>query len=417
MKILWLSNCELTTQPTATTGSWLQAMSAALAERDDVELCNITLGRVKAITRCDCGNIKQWLIPKGHLKKGLPQGEMLSGLVNLIEEIAPDLVHIWGVELFWGLLTARGYIKCPTLLEIQGLRSKCADVWYGGMSLSEVVDSINPREVLLFKRGIVRKQLRERRKGRQEGEIISAHRHISVPSDWVKACIAPYCAEGTAVVQSHLPVRRAFLEAAEWNKPSTENGVELLAISSAPIPYKGIHVVLKALSLLKKRWPNVRLTIAGDYEQHRKGWKKSGYVRHLLKQIKRLGLEQNVFLPGALSAEQLAERMQQSHAMIHASFVESYSLALAESMVIGVPNVVAWSGAMPELSTDNRDALFYSPTDYCKCAWLVGRLVEDADLAQRLSSEARSRALLRNATAAVVDHQVDTYRWVLEGNR
>jgi glycosyltransferase involved in cell wall biosynthesis len=136
-----------------------------------------------------------------------------------------------------------------------------------------------------------------------------------------------------------------------------------------------------------------------------------------LKQIKRLGLEQNVFLPGALSAEQLAERMQQSHAMIHASFVESYSLALAESMVVGVPNVVAWSGAMPELSTDNRDALFYSPTDYCKCAWLVGRLVEDTDLAQRLSSEARSRALLRNATAAVVDHQVDTYRWVLEGNR
>ena len=106
--------------------------------------------------------------------------------------------------------------------------------------------------------------------------------------------------------------------------------------------------------------------------------------------------------------------MQKTHVMIHSSFVESYSLALAESMVVGVPSVVAWSGAMPELAQDGKEALFYSPTDYRRCAWLVCRLVDNVELAESVSSLARKRGLERNTTSSVVEHQVECYRRVID---
>ena len=414
MKILWLSNCELTVQPTKTTGSWLQAMSAALVERGDVELCNITIGRVKSITRRDCGSIKQWIVPRRHLKDGLPPMSVVNGVVELVGEINPDLVHIWGVELYWGLLSARGYIKHNTLLEIQGLRHTCAEVWYGGLSVRERVESVQLKEVFRAKKRIDTKQRREKKWGRYEKEIIAAHRYISVPSEWVRATIAPLCGPGTVVMDSRMAVRREFFEAAPWKRPSLKDGVELLVMSSAPIPYKGVHVVLKALAVVKQYNPNVRLTIVGDYEQNKKKWSKSGYLLHLERQIRRLGLQENIALPGALSAEELVEQMQKTHVMIHSSFVESYSLALAESMVVGVPSVVAWSGAMPELAQDGKEALFYSPTDYRRCAWLVCRLVDNVELAESVSSQARKRGLERNTTSSVVEHQVECYRRVID---
>lgn len=409
MKILWLSNCVLSEQPTKTTGSWLQAMSAALSQREDVELYNITIGRVREITRQDCGRIQQWIVPKKHLTNGLPKERgIVEGIVALVEQIAPELIHIWGMELYWGLLTARGIIDYPTLLEIQGIRTICAEVWWGGLSRRQQIACISYKEIFHSKRR------RERRWGPFEREIVGAHRYISLPSDWTRSALAPWCREDAEVSLSRMAVRSEFLECEPWRRPPTEQGIELFVVSSAPIPYKGVHIVLKAVALLKKEYPNIRLTIAGDYEQQRSVWSKCGYMKYLERQIKRLGLQDNINLPGPMSASELVEQMRRTNVMLHSSFVETYSLALAESMAVGVPSVVAWSGAMPELADNGSEALFYSPADYRRCAGLIRRLVEDEALAQEISSRARTRALERNSTAAVVEYQVATYRRIVE---
>ena len=65
-----------------------------------------------------------------------------------MEDSKPDIIHIWGVESYWGLLTARGFVRGNVLLEIQGIRETCARVFYGGLSWPEVLSTIKTKEFI-----------------------------------------------------------------------------------------------------------------------------------------------------------------------------------------------------------------------------------------------------------------------------
>lgn len=115
MRVLWFSNIEITNTLTG-TGSWIFAMANALVNTGEIKLFNITQGKVKETIRQDYQSISQWLIPYESLKSnGLPKSTTIQILVS---EIKPDIIHIWGTESFWGLITARQYIKGNIILEI-----------------------------------------------------------------------------------------------------------------------------------------------------------------------------------------------------------------------------------------------------------------------------------------------------------
>lgn len=57
-----------------------------------------------------------------------------------------------------------------------------------------------------------------------------------------------------------------------------------VAIGGAP--YKGIHVLIKAIAVVRKQFPDVTLEIAGDLGQNIPRWKQSGYFKYLKFLIK-----------------------------------------------------------------------------------------------------------------------------------
>ena len=413
MKILWLSNCILTHEHTSSTGSWLQAMSAAISECPDIELYNITFGAKGKVEQRDCGKIRQWLVPKGRLVNGaIPQG-IATTICGLIEHVNPDLVHIWGVEHYWALLSARGYIKQRVLLEIQGLNYTCAEAYYGGMTRPDIKSCVRLRDYILPRRRIENIQRSHEKWGEYEKEMLAAHRYISTQSQWVRASIAPYCNKQAQIYHTRMAVREEFMNTAPWGIPQEDAPIQLLSLSSSALPYKGVHVAIKALAILKQYYPNICLKIAGNYQNNRKAINKHGYVRFLEKLIQRLGLEKNVEFVGALNAEELIALMKQTHVMIHSSFVESYSLVLAEAMAVGVPSVVSYAGTMPELTEYGKAALLYTPTDYRMCAHQVRQLLEDRNLASSISEAARCVAMERNNINSVVERQLEIYNQVL----
>ena len=83
-------------------------------------------------------------------------------------------------------------------------------------------------------------------------------------------------------------------------------------------------------------------------------------------------------------------------------------------MAVGVPCVISYAGAMCELAEDGVSGLFYSPSDYRKCASQIERLIEDKNLAQRISANAREVALVRNNMESVVDTQKQIYSEVVK---
>lgn len=156
----------------------------------------------------------------------------------------------------------------------------------------------------------------------------------------------------------------------------------------------------------------MRLMIGGG--TGRSGIFRSGYLKFVDREIARLGLKDCVKFVGALNASQICKMMLESRVFVHPSFIESYSLAVAEAMMVGIPCVISYAGAMPELAVDGESALYYPAGDATLCAECIRRILDDDALARQLSNEAMRIARARNAHDNVFSRQIQIYHSVMD---
>ncbi|WP_129127759.1 glycosyltransferase family 4 protein [Geomonas oryzae] len=405
MKVLWLSNKVLSPLDSGTTGTWLEAMAQSLSASDGLQLGNISLGGVCEPSRQDLGTVSQWVMP-AVLRPGgdgLPPRETVAAIVKAVDEFAPDLVHVWGTESFWGLLTSRGMIRRPALLEMQGLSLSISSVYGGGLTLLEQLRCVGLKEIV---RGnsILQGRKRFERWSTLEREMIQGHDFISTQSSWMRAQVLAMNS-GSTVFTTDRVLRPPFITGEQWEY----HGDPVIFCSAAySSPFKGLHVAVRSLGLLKRRFPNVRLHIAGLHQ--RAGLRRDGYIAWVQGEVRRLGLEENVRWLGALSAGEIVGEMRRASAILLPTYVESYCLALAEAMMLGVPAVVTYTGGTSCLARDGESALFFAPGDTAMCAYQLERILSDRELACSISNMARTVALARNDTQRIIANQIEIYK-------
>lgn len=408
MRILWLCNCPMSPADSVGTGSWLGALAKQVKQDDAVELGLIAPGGVHQVTRQDCDEISQWLVPRVELnREGLPPGSVIKGIVEACDEFNPDFLHVWGTENYWGLLTARGIIKRPALLEMQGVKGAIAQLFFGGLTFTERLRCLGIKEMLKRKTMASQKGTFESWR-RFEEEMIRGHAWIDFHTLWTRAQVKAVN-PSARLFKVERALRDAFHSAAPW-KPSGSKTI--FCTAAYPAPFKGLHVAIKALSVLRKRVPDAILEIAGSH--HRPGLRLDGYMRWVLGLIAELKLQEYVHWLGPLSAPQIVARQQAAGAVLIPTFVESYCVALCEAMVMGVPTVVSYTGGTSYLGRDERTCLFFPTGDEAMCAYQLERLLTDSVLATRLSDAARAVAITRHDGQQIVSQQLRIYRTLLE---
>ena len=409
MKILWLSNKVLSLQDRGGTGTWLDAMAQGLNGTGSVQLGNITTGSVSKVIKQDCGAISQWVVPVagklGHT--GLPSKKIVSDIIQAVEEFSPDLVHIWGTESFWGLLTARKLIKQKSLIELQGLKYAIAKVFHGGLSFQEQWACVGLKEILRMS-SIWHGRRRFSLWGGFEREIINQHHHIVVQTKWIEAQVKA-TNNNCTIFESDLLLRDPFYNAKPWQHLGRHQIFCSAAYSS---PFKGLHIAIRSIAILKNRFPNIVLHIAGAH--HRAGLRQDGYVTWIVREVERLGVGANVKWLGPLNALQIVSEMQTSSAMVIPSFIENCSTSMQEAMLVGTPVVASYTGGLPSLAQDGESALFFPVGDEAMCAYQLDRILTDRDLVTQLSKQSRYRALKRNNRERIIKNQLSSYRLVLD---
>lgn len=411
MKVFWFSNCNLL-QKNINTGSWLYAMSRGLI-RNGVTLINLTEGKTRDINRIDEAGIIQYLIPRYKRIKGVPSCNSLKIISNIVEEENPDIVHIWGTESYWGLLSSRGYINRLSILEIQGLKYSCSRVYNGNLNLSEQLKCIGLKELIRPSSSLFAIRNSFSRWSKIEQEILRGQKYISTQSDWVRRQIKPYIDKKTEILETRMAIRNEFFdEKYSWISNSSRT---ILVMSAGSIPYKGLHDIIKALYIIKREYPTVKLKIIGVTDHHAKPWRKSGYTKFLESLAQKYNLTSSIEYTGALGAIEIASLMQNAEVMVIPSYVESYCLAMAEAMAIGLPCVATYAGALPELG-DSNNTLFYQPGDIESLAFNVISLFGDNKRKERVSREYRTIAQNRNSIESVYQKQYQIYSTVLSRN-
>jgi glycosyltransferase involved in cell wall biosynthesis len=410
LKLLWLCNAALRgSADCCGSGTWLGAMARGLLDSGEIELGIIASGPVRQLTRTDHNDFKQWLYPANsqQIGDGLPSASLVREIVAAAEDFCPDLVHTWGTEKFLGLLPARGLLKYPSILEMQGFQAEIAKVYNAGMTLTERLRCIGIKELL--KRRTMNADRRDFvRCGLREVEIIRGHKFVDVQTAWAAAHVHAI-AHKVRLFPVDLVLRQPFYVSNAWHPPTRPT---LFCTAAYSFPIKGLHVAVRALDLLRNRIPDIRLRIAGIHQKI--GIRQSGYMRWVNKTIKRLNLSNAIEWLGPLSGEQIVMELNNASAVVIPTFIENCCTALQEAMVIGTPVVVSFVGGIPSLGKDEETCLFFSPGDEAMCAYQLQRVLTDDKLADRISKASRKIGAVRNDRQRIVKRQLEIYRQVLE---
>ncbi|UAB84826.1 glycosyltransferase family 4 protein [Zunongwangia sp. SCSIO 43204] len=405
-KIVWLCSMSFSTDNVKSTGSWLQPMALYIQKNREYQLYNIAANSViEKVKKCDFLDIPQWTIP-GSNNMDVPI-DSCREVEAILDSIKPDLVHIWGTENLWSVVYRKGFIKYKTLVDIQGLLFAYTDYYYGGLDLKDIFfKTFGLKELLIPKRMLLFKKKMFYERGQEEIACLKAFENISYQSEWVKNQVSTVN-KSAHLFKTSIMLRNAFYHSDTWKfKPASDSPI-IFSSASAAVSYKGLHVLIKAVSLLKSTYPNIQLRLAGKMHVGEK--LIDGYSLYLKKLVKQLYLEDNVIYTGSLDEKQIVNELLSCNVCVIPSFIETYCLAFAESMIVGVPTVASFAGAMPELAKNEEEALFYNSIDFGSCAAQIKRLIEDMSLARKLSINGRKRRLIENKPDSVLAKQLSIY--------
>jgi glycosyltransferase involved in cell wall biosynthesis len=152
------------------------------------------------------------------------------------------------------------------------------------------------------------------------------------------------------------------LSTAHYEEPLTHDTELLLCRQEAKLLYpthlavhKGLEILFELLGALKCRQPRFTLFITASEQDWPTG------VLRFKKQIKRLGLEENVAFLGRIRQGQMGGLLKRVDLLVYPSLCESFGFAMLEAMAFGVPIVAADTRVNRELCEDA--ALYYEPFD------------------------------------------------------
>ncbi|MGB2600096.1 MAG: glycosyltransferase family 4 protein [Candidatus Omnitrophota bacterium] len=145
---------------------------------------------------------------------------------------------------------------------------------------------------------------------------------------------------------------------------------------------KRIDILVKAMSLLKEKRPDLVLYIAGK-----------GHEEAALKAlVKELALEERIKFLGFVPPEKLGSYFAASEFFVFHSRFETFGMVLAEAMSWGRACVSVDSTAISEVAPDGECALLARVMDASDMAEKINSLLSDEKLRNRLEGNARKRA-------------------------
>lgn len=417
-RVLWLSNVDLLDKNPNKTGTWIHSMFHALRNSSEIDICaNITFTSHSYFHKKEENGVIHFYVPrKESNSKDYPTKAAINYVVSAILESQPDLLHIWGLELYWGLIMGDERINnYKKLLEIQGIKSVCSENQYfmGGLSCRDIKKMRSFLQHLLPIRRVESIQSCFHNWGKAEKQILHNVTNINTQSDWVRNVLSAIT--GSSKLQMYktgIVLRDSFTKSTPWYLVHKYQGHPVLFTTTSSIPYKGLHVTIKAFHIIKSMHPNAVLKIAGM-----NAWKpnliRGGYSKYIYYLVKELGLQDSIFFLGNLNEKEMLNEMYGADVFVLSSYIESYCLALAEALSIGLPCVVAYSTALPELVKDKENGLLYPVGDHYTCACRIDYYLENPEFSNKVSETSSISYRTGHSSQSAVEMQMTTYKQLL----
>ncbi|MBO5234072.1 MAG: glycosyltransferase [Prevotella sp.] len=326
-----------------------------------------------------------------HAEKLLPE------LKKIVEEVKPDLIHVFGTEWPFGLIAET--ITIPVVIHIQGAIAPYNNAMFPpGYNLWDILGTIGWTHLSRIKKRYKEYKLD---KSRLEIEMRAwkAVAHYMGRTHWDEA-LSEIMHPNRKYYHVEEALRTDFTTTGEkWNIPSRDS--ILLVSTGCSNFWKGPDMLLKTAKILTE--------LGIDFE-----WYVAGMMPKDVKQTveKKVGVrfaQCNVKFTGFLQPQKLSELLVNSTMYVHTAYVENSPNSICEAQCLGVPIVSTNVGGIASLVKHGEQGLLVPANDPWQMAYAIIKLSKDKDLMIQFSNNSRECARKRHDDHSIKEQILKTY--------
>ena len=391
-------------------GTWIDPLFFSLSKNKNNQmgiLSPVFNGKNQAK---EIGGIMYFAVPMPKNGTTRPMSKAMSdNYLAAIASFKPDIIHVHGIEKNFGQL--REYLdkNIPVVCSIQGVIQSCLPALQASVA-DILLDKFRSIKNLLGRGGVKSAIKNWTKYAPIEHDIVKNNQYFIGRTIWDKAQLKALNPEAYYFHGEEL-LRTSFYTR-QWHQHTCNR--HQIFVSSASYPLKGFHIALKAVALLKIKYPNIKLVapISSLNMNSSIIWDflfAEDYARYLKNEILSLGLKDNVETLKRLSAEEMAKCFEDANVFVLSSFIENSSNALGEAMMVGTPTIVTPVGGVMSIVKDNESTLMFPSGDHAFLAYQIDALFSNDNLAEKLSATAKLIARKRHDVLATTDQYLNIY--------
>lgn len=174
---------------------------------------------------------------------------------------------------------------------------------------------------------------------------------------------------------------------------------EQIVTAARLVGYKQIDDLIRAVAIVKKSFPKVKLVILGDGPEKSK----------LIELSNKLLTNDSVLFEGSLEQAEVWSVLKESRLFCLPSTVEGFGLATVEAMACGCPYVSADIPATREVTEGGKGGILYQPKKVEELAEGIKALLRDQQLYQKKRAEGLTLAK-KYAWGKIVEETLKVYQ-------
>lgn len=148
-------------------------------------------------------------------------------------------------------------------------------------------------------------------------------------------------------------------------------------------PMKGCLDIVDVVWHLKKRYPDIKMVMAGD-----------GEIEAVKAKAKEKGVLENLMFPGWVRGSQKEELLINSDIFFLPSYTEGMPMSILDAMGYGLPIISTNVGGIPKLVKEDGNGKLYAPGDALRMAEGIRELLENTN--QRVEYGKKSREIVED---------------------
>lgn len=360
MKVLWLEISQPSgyEQGSRVTSGWQDALEEVVRGCDEIDLHIAFESTVYTEVRKQNGvtyhpiktSYTWWEQKRSKWTWDVNEKKVLSGALNVIEEVNPDLIHVFGNEWPFGLVAET--TKIPVVIHIQGSIVPYNNALFPPGYSHETMwryAGLNPIRYWRLWKSFHKDDSNFNMELRTWENV---HYYMG-RTCWDEALVNTL-SPGSRYYHVDEALRPDFLKTTKRWTPKKDGKLRLMTTGFSNF-WKGPDMLLKTAKILKDLGVDFEWRVAG---------KLSEYQKFVIEKKERTTFDaNNVYILGFTKPDDLVDILCESTMYVHTAYIENSPNSLCEAQYLGLPVISTHVGGIETLLDGGKDGILVPAND------------------------------------------------------